>query len=387
MMRRVKLYPAGVLGVTLLLFLCGWVPVFLAGQSLPAKNTQVRESRGDTPEPVVIHREALRLIDPEQYQIPLQLLPGRSIHLAATTDGVVREVSVKPGGQIKKQVVALRLDDTEQQLRLQRAQANYKAAQLELQIAGSDKRSSARVDLARARLDAAKADLDLARLHLERTNLRAPFAGQVFRIQAVAGQWVKAGQPLLTLADTARLTLELPVDRKQAAVGKPLTLRIEKNTVQATVTSLLPVGRRFEPLRKFVPSIASAAVSIDNSAGQFRAGQTAYSPLIPRHPVAEVASSAISNADKGSREVQVVRDGIIRNIRVQLLGPVGEDRGYISGPFAAGDEVIIDSSEELPDGTRIRPSVVAARSASRSGPRPRVPGDGGPKKTKRKVDF
>lgn len=389
MLRRDRLIAGGLVGGILVMALCGWTPRFLAGQGLQAERKQSRKSDSDGPQPVVIHREALRLIDPEKYQVPLQLVPIHTVRFAATTDGVVREVLVKPGGKIEKQVVALRLVDTEQQLGLQRAKANYKAAQIELQIAGSQKRSPAQVDLAHARLDAAKADLDLARLYLDRTSLRAPFAGQIFRVQAVAGQWVKAGQPLLTLADTSRLTLELPVDRKQATAGKPLTLRIEEQTIQVPVTSILPLGSRFESLRKFVPSIASAIVVIDNSGGKFRAGQTAYSPLIPRHPVTEVPSAAIGNAAEGKREVQVVRNGIVRNIPVQLLGPVGENRSFVSGPFAAGDEVIVDSSEDLPDGTRIRPSDIASTSSSRSGsgPRPQVPGDTGRKKTKRKVDF
>jgi hypothetical protein len=60
--------------------------------------------------------------------------------------------------------------------------------------------------------------------------------------------------------------------------------------------------------------------------------------------------------DEGSGET-------VRDVPVELLGQVGPDRIYVSGPFRNDDELIVRSSRELPDGTRVRPR--------RAGERPR----------------
>ena len=84
---------------------------------------------------------------------------------------------------------------------------------------------------------------------------------------------------------------------------------------------------------------------------RFRDGQTVYVPVIPRDPVAEVPAEALLPAADGRRLVQVVRENVVRDLPVRLLGQVGTDRAFVAGPFADGDEVILSSSRELPDGT------------------------------------
>ena len=314
----------------------------------------------EVPRHVVIKRESLRLIDPKVYQIPLQLEAVRTVQLVALTDGIVRAVQLKPGQKADAQTEAVRLDNREQQFLLDRAKANYNVAQIEVKLAKSRK-DAGLVELAEAKLQAAKIDLDLATFRFERSSIRVPFDGKAFRVNVVPGQFVRAGEPLLKFADTSKLQVEIPVDRKQAAGGKTIEIHVEETTTQATIKEILPLPPRFEPLRDLINSAASAVIDVDNADGRFKVGQAAFAPLIPQHVVSAVPTASLENTADGGRKLQVVRDNTIRDIQVQLHGQVGTDRIFVSGSFAPGDEVIVSCEpERLPDGTLIRPGGVAA---------------------------
>lgn len=343
-----------------------------AAPRTPAAPPSTAPPSADSAEQVIIQREALKLIEPDAYRVPLYLVPNRSLDLTPLMDGVVSAVLVKPGQRVSVQAEALRLDPAELQLIVDRAKANHRAAQIEAKIA-SGKNDPDLKELADARLQAAKADLDLATLRRERATIRAPFAGDTLRVHVVEGQLVRAGQPVLTIGDTSAMKVEVPVDRTQTQPGQTIDLRIEDRTVQGKVEAILPLAEKFEPLRDLVNSVASAVVVLDNARGEFKPGQTVYAPLIPRYPVAEVPNSAVQNGTDGTRNVQVVRENVIRDVPVEIFGSVGADRVHVSGPFAAGDEAVVSSSQPLADGSQIRAIAGLGSSTSEPGRTPQQP--------------
>lgn len=315
---------------------------------------------GQAPAPtgqIVIHRQPLHLRAPEKYQISMHLEPKLLVRVAAPFDGTVKTVLRKPGQKVDTATEIVRMDLTPKQLLLDRAKALYRAAQLEAESPGKGGGSDPSIakQLAEARLQAAKADLDLAAYWVEQGTLRAPFPGEIFGVLVSDGQLVRMGDPLLVLGDTSVLTVEVPVDRAATQVGQNLTIKVEDQTASAKVEALLPLSARFEPLRDLLPSAALASVVIKNS-GTFKAGQTVFSPLVPREPIADVPNSCIGNVGDGSHKVQVLRDNTVRDVAIATLAPVGVERSFVAGPFRDGDEVIESSSQELADGTVVRSS-------------------------------
>jgi multidrug efflux pump subunit AcrA (membrane-fusion protein) len=274
------------------------------------------------------------------------------------------------------------MDTTEKQFRLERAKALYKAAQLEDEHATGAAWSK---PLAAAHLQAAKADLDLAVYWVEQGGIRAPFNSEVLRVEVSEGQIVRMGDPLVTVGDTAALTVEMPVDRNTTRAGQPAEIKVEDRSIPATVEAILPLASRFEPLRDLVASAASAVVILPNVDGRLRPGQTVFSPLIPRDVIADVPNSCIANAADGSHKVQVLRDNVVRDVPIATLAAVGPDRSFISGAFDPTDEVIESASSELADGTVVRASLSvpepqgAAKSATPT--RARTPGAEAPSET------
>ncbi|WP_166820140.1 efflux RND transporter periplasmic adaptor subunit [Thalassoroseus pseudoceratinae] len=308
---------------------------------------------------VTIEREPVQVIPSDDLQIPLVLEPHRQVELVAHADGVVAVMNAKVGEKLAKQAEAARLDDREYQLELKQARAELKLAEIQEEgaIAGTKRQMSALVE-------AREAAVSLAELRRSRAIVRAPFAGTALRVHVREGEWVRAGQPLVTLGDVTKLSVELPVIRKSAGddeqentieVGKSYTLQINGESVTGTIESLPPLAEDFGPLRNFIDNLGSAVVTIDNSKSTFLVGQAVHIPLIPRQPVASVPNASLQALPENSGwKVQVVRDDTVRDITVSILARINEERTYTSGLFQAKDELIVKTSQPLTDGTKLR---------------------------------
>lgn len=323
------------------------------------------QSPSNEPGPVVIRRESLRLTAPETYRFAFQLEPIKQLVITAPCDGVIQSVDADVSKNVKVQEPLVRLASTERQLLLERAIAQQKVADLELEHA---KKAGQGTELAEAKQQLARADVKLLQWQVEQLISRAPFEGSVLKVHIQAGQIVKVGDPLVTLADLSKLKIEIPVDRENVKEGEAFKLKVENQTVDTKVDKVQPADPKFERVRDLANSLATAVILLDNPQHKWNVGQAVFAPLIPRNPVTEVATSAVGTSDQGHRRVQVVRQGIVRDIEVNLLGQIGADRIHVSGPFVDGDVVILHSSRELADGTQLRANPNAALPAIADSP-------------------
>jgi multidrug efflux pump subunit AcrA (membrane-fusion protein) len=314
---------------------------------------------------VNVKREAARLIDPEKYRVHLYLDPYLTVALSAPFDGIVKQVQFKANSQVKAQSEIVRLENTVQKLSLQKAQADVRAATLEQKLA--DKKEETQSLLAKAKLDAAQASLDLAQHFHDQTSVRTPISGEVLRVLVTEGQYVRAGEPLAVVGDTTKMKVEIPVERNQVEKDKTHPIKVETAEVQAKVEAVVPLLVKFDPLRDLFQSVASAIVVLDNPDGKYKPGQTVYVPLIPRHAVVEVPSGTVGNLSDGGRKVQVLRQWVVRDLPVVLMGPIGGSRLFVSGAFADGDEVIYETSHQLPDGFQLKPLGATAAATGAGG--------------------
>lgn len=311
---------------------------------------------------VTIKREPIIVSDPKGYQVPLRTIPARHLEMTAPADGVIRQVLVKPGAKPLVQTEALRLDDETQKLVLDRARAQHQAAKVELKIA-QGKKDADLEELAKAHVAAAEADLKLAELQLERVSIKLPFGGEIQKVDVIPGQFVRTGERLLTLVDATTLTIEVPVDRSKVKVGTEIEISIEKTPVKAKVQVILPADKSFEPLRTLINNLATAVVQIENPKGEFFAGQTVFTKVIPQQAFGHIPTVALQNTAEGVRKVQVLRQGVVRDVPVQELTQMGAERLFVAGAFAADDEVIVSTTQPLKDGQIVKQKTVATAKA------------------------
>lgn len=304
-----------------------------------------------TGDQVAVKRDIARIIDAHKYRVPLAMEAIHTVTLVAPFDATVKQVVLKTNAKVQAQSEIVRFDNTMQKLHLARAQAALKLASLKLKAAGKEESAAA---LAQAEVDVTKVDVEISQAILDQTSVRSPLSGEVQRILVTEGQFVRAGDPIAVVADTSKMKAEIPVDRSLAEVGKPFALKVESSEVDGKIDAVLPLPSKFDVLRELFDSIASVVVVVNNDDGKIKVGQTVYPPLLPRQPVVEVPVAAVGNMADGHRKVQVLRQSVVRDISVTLLGQIGTTRVFVSGPFAEGDEVIFESTHQLNDGFQLK---------------------------------
>ncbi|MFN9372356.1 MAG: efflux RND transporter periplasmic adaptor subunit [Planctomycetaceae bacterium] len=320
----------------------------LWGQATPQEEGDNQKAAAPLQQ-VIVRREAVQLLPPDGYRVRLSLESAKGVDLVAPSDGIVRVISAREGEAVREKTEVIRLDDTRQQLVVRRAKARLKAAQAEKQRADSGS-----IAIAEARVEEAEADVALAVHDADQAVVRTPFGGTLERLRVVEGEFVKAGQKLARLVDSSQLQVEAPVDRSMVQVGGQLEIQVEGSAIVAKVLGLLPLEERFSAVSQLVESPAQAVLLIENGTGKLRPGQTVQSLLLPRDPVTAVSVAAVGNQPDGTRRVQVLRDGVVRNLPVQVHGRAGGDAVFVSGRFGATDEVIVATTRELADGTPLR---------------------------------
>ena len=314
------------------------------------------QKKEDTPQTVSIQREAITLRHPRDYYVPLNLKPVRSLKVSSPIDGIVHSVDVKPGDTPTSKTVLIRLDPSIPQAEVTRAEAALELAKQEQKNA-----TGKNATIAKAQVDLAEAELKIANIRLEQTIIRAPFKGEIFRTFTTPGAFVRAGEPLMDLGDTSKLQVEIPLQREQAKKGASINLNVEEQDLQATVDQVLPLAPQFEKLRDLANSIASAVVILDNKNKQLQPGQSVSVALIPRYSIAEIPTVSVTNTPDGIRKIQVVRENVIRDLTPQILGQVGPERLFVSAAFKKDDEIIVSTSQPLPDGAQVQPKLTVGK--------------------------
>jgi RND family efflux transporter MFP subunit len=92
---------------------------------------------------------------------------------------------------------------------------------------------------AKARVAAAKSDLAQAKLSLQRSEVRAPFAGRIEQTYVNLGQYVTTGAALAKIYATDKVEVELPLtDRQVALLDLPLRYQNSEASVSPTKVQL-----------------------------------------------------------------------------------------------------------------------------------------------------
>lgn len=235
---------------------------------------------------------------------------------------------------------AARLDQLEIDTRRQRALVDRKLA-----AADSLDQVRTRRDAARAALEQARADLSEARNQLAEAGLRAPFDGRVAELLAEPGDFVAAGQPIVTLFGDQRIEAEiaLPPALDPAAIEALELIRLADGDRAAATLSGFGLA---EPGR---PRPVRVRADVDWQDGE------------PIEVVLEFAGAsrvavplaALIDPGTGSTRLFRVRDGRAERVAVAAGRLVGE-RVVVTGPIEPGDAIVVAGQAQLLDGEAVR---------------------------------
>lgn len=183
--------------------------------------------------PVLVARVALMSL-PQSISAVGSLRSDESVTVRPEIAGRISAIPFKEGERIAKGAMLLRLDRSVQAADYQQARANYVLAKAkydraaELQAKGFI--SSQARDEAENTLRVAEATVAQAQARLDKTEVRAPFAGTLGLRQVSVGDYVKEGQDIVNLEaiDPLKVDFRVPeVFLKQVQMGQVLQVALD----------------------------------------------------------------------------------------------------------------------------------------------------------------
>lgn len=317
--------------------------------------------------------------------------------------GAVQSVHFREGALVNAGDLLFTIDQAPYIAEVERAKAQVAAAQARLSLAARDlerakgltlSQSITQRDLdtrvnarseADANLNAAKAVLRDAELNLGYTEVRAPVAGRVGRIEVTVGNLVAAGAatPVLTsLVSVDPIYASFDVD--EAIVARALASlpeggdpRTRLDQIPVEMGTMTSEGTPFRGHLQLVDNTVDAASGtirvraiFDNKDGALIPGQFARLRLgrAKAAPALVVSERAIgTNQDK--KFVFVVGEGDKVEYRDVTLGGVADGLRIVEAGLAPGERVVVNGLQ------RVRPGDVVAPQSVAMDPRARQPGD------------
>jgi membrane fusion protein (multidrug efflux system) len=296
----------------------------------------------------------------------------QAIEVRPEVEGRIVEILAREGQEVAAGDALFKVDDAELKAQVARAAADRDLARQALQRAQDLVRqnASSAADLERAEATArgTQASLDLLQIRLERTVVRAPFAGVVGRRLVSLGDYVNSNTRLAPLHTVSPQRVAFTVPERYAE-------RLQRGQrISFRVAAL--AGQAFEGTVDFVdPSVQLPGRTIlvkalvPNPRRQLQPGMFVELELATEvRPDAVVVPEDAVVALRDATFIWVVKDGKAdrRNARlgVRTSGFVEVREGV-----AADEQVVVGGQERLAPGAPVMPRVVERRP---------IPGEGTP---------
>jgi len=288
------------------------------------------------------------------------------VTVSADLPGVVGTIAFESGRAVAAGELLASLDARQERAQLAAAEAQRELAELSLErVRGLRDQgivAAAEFDRVLAEHKQAEARVGEIRATIERKQVRAPFAGILGLRQADLGQYLNAGDPIVSLQSLQPIYVDFSVPQQQ--VGE---LRLGRE-VQVAVEGL--TGPDFTGRLTAVDSIVDEATrnvraqaTFDNPQGRLRPGMFVETrvTLGASRTVVTLPASAISYAPYGDSVFVVAeiegqsgqRYQGVRQQFVKLGGALGDQVAILSG-VETGTEVVTSGAFKLRNGAAVR---------------------------------
>lgn len=209
-------------------------------------------------------------------------------------------------------------------------------------------------------LAALEAVAEFLEVRISDAEIRAPFAARVIERHAEPGEWVRPGDPLVTLQSVGTLEawLEVPERYLESLVADPEQTHVELTAGGVrSVTRLRVLPRVDERARTFY-----LIADIEDPDGELSPGMsvTSWVPFGPSRGERLVPKDALVRRDRSTYVMRVVAgDGgaHVEPVEVAIRFELARHCAVEPGTIAAGDELVIEGNERLLPGA----AVVARR--------------------------
>lgn len=293
-------------------------------------------------------RVALELLGSAQARAAVSLYPE--------VEGEVAEVLFQTGQRVRAGQPLLRLDDKDQRLAVQLAEAQWRVAQLVAQRLEATRGTGAvpdtEIDQAVAEARAREIALEQAREALADRVLRAPFAGVVGIPAVERGDRVSRTTLVSTLDDRREILVDIDLPEAWLArvrVGQPLQASTPAFAGQTFEGRVRDIDSRVDPLVRTV----RVRAALDNPDDRLRAGMSFQVRLsFEGEPLVSVPELALQFGNEGGF-VWTVRDGKAEAVAAQVVRRE-DGRVRLRSALREGDTVVVEGVQRLRDGRAVR---------------------------------
>ena len=300
-----------------------------------------------------------------------QIEAVQSIDLRPEVDGRIVEIVIHEGQEVDQGTPLFKVDDAQLKAQVAQLEAQRDLAQQALarakELAQENASSAADLEQAEANARSAQAQFDLQRIRLERTTVRAPFAGVVGQRYVSLGDYVTTDTKLVSLhtVNPQRAAFQVPEKfARQLRLGQSVAFRV----------AAIP-GREFTGEVDFVDPVVQlpgrtimVKARVPNAARLLQPGMFIEARLVTavRPQAIVIPEDAVVPAE-GSSFVWVVTDGKVDHRKVDL-GVRTPGFVEVTAGVKAGEQVVTGGLELLAPGAPVFPKVVERRAPSAPAP-------------------
>ncbi len=331
-----------------------------------------------------------------------------SIDVMPNSSGKIMEIPVKEGDHVEAGAVLFRVDDQDAQLQLAQAKASYQAAEVSfanaekasrentgvkpaeiayntardnfgriqalyasgdvsqvdyenakaqmdsasVQLQAAKNGQSGNYDAAKAQLDGAKAALDIVQKKYDDCSVTSPIAGMVTNVYVEVGQMVSPQVKAATVIDDSGRKVKIQVadlDIDQISLGTEMNVSLQTlgESCKGSVSEISAVSNSSTGMFTVTVSLEEASkVSYIGLIADLRVadGKESSSVYVP--------AKCIQSDDSGAFVYKVTDGTVVKTAVTQ--GKKKNAYMEVTEGLAAGDEVVVQSSNELTDGERVK---------------------------------
>jgi membrane fusion protein (multidrug efflux system) len=299
-----------------------------------------------------------------QFETVATLRSQESISIRPEIAGRIDKIHFAEGQQVAAGALLFSLDDALTRADLNEANANLlnseRAAKRASELASKQLIAKSALDLVRAELSVNQARAASARAHLEKTQIRAPFAGVTGLRRVSQGDFVTVGQEMVPLVKLNPIEVQMRVPEvvlSSLAVGQQVEFGVDafrEEIFSATVIAIAPTvdaGGRSVELR----------ASLDNPGQRLRPGMSARARItLSKQARALLVPEQAIWPSGDQKMVYLVVDGVAKLVPV-TLGARQPGSVEVTSGIKEGDQVVTAGQLKLHDGAKV--NVKPAESA------------------------
>ena len=292
-----------------------------------------------------------------------QIRSVRNIEIRAQEKGFLENIYVDEGQFVKAGQLLFRIMPKMYEAELLKAEAEGKAAEIELQnaktLAEKNVISKNEQALAQAKLDQANAEIAVAKLHLSFTEIKAPFAGTIDRIPKKLGSLIDEGELLTSLSDNSQMFAYFNVSEPEY-----IEYQTNKSSRANNHVTLLLANNRPLPYKGDVEVIES---EFNNETGNiaFRARFPNPDKLLKNGETGKVLMNVpLKNAlivpQKATYEIQdklyvfvIDKNNVVKSQNISVAGRM-PDLFVVNAGLSDNDKILLEGVQRVKENDKIK---------------------------------